>query len=142
MTGEHSRRAFVMHVFLGEVEHQSDIAHVAAARLAVCGDRFDALETWSAVQSVLIAAANVSKILWPSRAAYAPRGEALRALLMHTREIRCQIVPSEITSSTTTSASKSGSFPPHRRFMSTRLSVSPQASYVTSLRTLFDPMTR
>ena len=81
MTREDQRQAFAKHVFLGEIEYQSQFAARAADRLRTCADNFDPIEIWSAVQSILIAAGNVSKILWPPRSRSAPRGAMLRALL-------------------------------------------------------------
>ena len=80
MTRENQRQAFARHLFLGEIEYQSQFAAKAAERLVTCDQR-DPIEIWSAVQSILIASANVSKILWPSREQFAPRGAMLRALL-------------------------------------------------------------
>lgn len=68
-------------VFIGEIVQQTKIANRAAERLKATADRFDELEVWCSIQSILVAAANVSKILWPSRKSSAARGEALRALL-------------------------------------------------------------
>lgn len=67
-------------VLLSEVELQCRLASIAAERLAVQTARFDDLEIWGALQSVLVASANVSKILWP-RKAFASRGDHLRRLL-------------------------------------------------------------
>ena len=78
---EPRREAFTHHILLGEVAFQTELAANAAERLPACADEpFDSVEVWSAIQSILAAAANVSKLLWPSpeRAA---RGKALRALL-------------------------------------------------------------
>ncbi len=80
MTRENQRQAFAKHLFLSEIEYQSQFAAKAAERL-VSSDQRDPIEIWSAVQSILIASANVSKILWPSRERFAPRGAMLRALL-------------------------------------------------------------
>jgi hypothetical protein len=78
---EDQHQAFAKHVFLGEIEYQSQFAARAAEHLQTCADNFDPIEIWSAVQSILIAAGNVSKILWPPRSRSAPRGAMLRALL-------------------------------------------------------------
>jgi len=43
-------------------------------------DNFDNNETWYSIQSILVAAGNVSKILWPSQK-YKIRGQKLRELL-------------------------------------------------------------
>ena len=74
-------QAFAKHVFLGEIENQSRFAARAAERLVTCEDHFDPIEIWGAIQSILIAAGNVSKILWPPRKKSAPRGAMLRELL-------------------------------------------------------------
>ena len=74
------RDALRTQVFLGEIELQCRLASIAAERLKTSHDRFDALEMWGAIQSILVASANVSKILWPRRA-YAARGAHLRSLL-------------------------------------------------------------
>ncbi|WP_229007426.1 hypothetical protein [Methylophilus sp. Leaf408] len=68
-------------VFISEVVKQANIAKRASERLCAMNDSFDALEVWCSIQSILVAAGNVSKILWPSRKISIPRGEALRALL-------------------------------------------------------------
>ena len=81
MTRDDQSQAFVKHVFLGEIEYQSQFAAGAAEQLQTCTENSDHIGIWSAVQSILIAAANVSKILWPPRPESAPRGAALRALL-------------------------------------------------------------
>ena len=67
-------------VFIGEIVLQSKIAELAAKRLSAIKDNFDQIEVWSSIQSILVAAGNVSKILWPSKE-YAERGERLRKLL-------------------------------------------------------------
>ena len=79
MTRQHLQ-AFTEHILLGEIAFQCQLAAKAAERLPACDDQFDSLEVWSAIQSILIAAANVSKLLWPSHSRSA-RGPALRALL-------------------------------------------------------------
>jgi hypothetical protein len=67
-------------VLIGEIALQSKIAQRAADRLRATHDNFDHVETWCSVQSILVAAGNVSKILWP-RQKYKTRGEKLRQLL-------------------------------------------------------------
>ncbi len=67
-------------VFIGEIVLQSKIAELAANRLSAIKDDFDRVEVWSSIQSILVAAGNVSKILWPSKE-YAERCERLRKLL-------------------------------------------------------------
>jgi hypothetical protein len=68
-------------VFIGEIANQAKFAERAAARLKSTTDDFDPVEVWGAIQSILIAAGNVSKILWPPRKSSATRGEMLRELL-------------------------------------------------------------
>ncbi len=68
-------------VFIGEIVMQSKIAERAAERLPSTTDHFDSLEVWCSIQSILVAAANVSKILWPQRKMSVARGEMLRTLL-------------------------------------------------------------
>ena len=67
-------------VFMGEIVLQSKIARRAAERLQVTNDNFDTIEVWCSIQSILIAAGNVSKILWPKQKSKS-RGEKLRKLL-------------------------------------------------------------
>jgi len=67
-------------IFLGEIALQSKIAKRAAERLNANHNSHDHVEVWCSIQSILGAAANVSKILWPNKK-YAVRGEKLRQLL-------------------------------------------------------------
>src|SRR2546430_12716190 len=62
MIRENQRQAVAKNFFLGEIEYQSRFAAKAAERLVTCDQR-DPIEIWSAVQSILIASANVTKIL-------------------------------------------------------------------------------
>lgn len=73
-------KALAETVFIGEIVMQSKIAELAAKRLAAIKDNFDQIEVWSSIQSILVAAGNVSKILWPSKE-YVERGKRLRELL-------------------------------------------------------------
>lgn len=68
-------------VFIGEIVNQARFADRAAEHLNITIDDADPVEIWGAIQSILIAAANVSKILWPPRKRSAVRGRALRKLL-------------------------------------------------------------
>ena len=81
MTQEIPLSGFTKHAFLCEIEFQSRIALRAADRLATIEHGLDKIDIWSAVQSLLIAAGNVSKILWPSQKASTSRGSTLRELL-------------------------------------------------------------
>lgn len=67
-------------VFMGEIVLQSKIAQRAANRLQIASDRSDYVEIWCSIQSILVAAGNVSKILWPNQK-YKIRGERLRQIL-------------------------------------------------------------
>lgn len=81
MTGDSQMKALAELVFIGEIVKQAKIAKRAAERLPATTDHFDELEVWCSIQSILVAAGNVSKILWPSRKTSAARGEMLRTLL-------------------------------------------------------------
>lgn len=65
-------------VLIAEIVMQAKIAKRAATRLQGTNDQ---IEVWGSIQSILVAAGNVSKILWPSRKSSAARGKNLRALL-------------------------------------------------------------
>lgn len=67
-------------IFISEIVLQSKIANRAAERLEATHDSFDKVEVWCSIQSILVAAGNISKILWPSHK-YKIRGESLRQLL-------------------------------------------------------------
>ena len=67
-------------VFIEEIVQQSKIAQRAAERLQETNNNFDQVDVWGSIQSILIAAGNVSKILWPHKK-YKSRGEKLRKLL-------------------------------------------------------------
>ncbi len=68
-------------VLIGEIVLQSKVAQRAAQRLQSTQKTFDKVEVWCSIQSILVAAGNVSKILWPTRKEYKLRGESLRQLL-------------------------------------------------------------
>ncbi len=68
-------------IFMGEIVLQSKIAKRAAERLPETDDNIDKVEVWCSIQSILVAAGNVSKILWPQKKKYKDRGERLRELL-------------------------------------------------------------
>ena len=61
-----------------EIVAQSKIAKMAADRLAKTSD---SVEVWGSIQSILVATANVSKILWPAKEKYMARGKQLRKQL-------------------------------------------------------------
>jgi hypothetical protein len=64
-------------ILIDEIVLQSKIAQRAAERLRATHDDFDHVETWCSIQSILVSAGNVSKILWPNKK-YKIRGETLR----------------------------------------------------------------
>jgi hypothetical protein len=68
-------------IFIGEIVLQSKIARRAAERLQDTHENFDYIEVWCSIQSILVAARNVSKILWPTDKEYKLRGEKLRKIL-------------------------------------------------------------
>jgi hypothetical protein len=80
MTGNSQMKPLAELVFIGEIVLQSKIAQRAAERLLATHDHFDEIEVWCSIQLILMAAGNVSKILWPQKK-YVARGEMLRKLL-------------------------------------------------------------
>lgn len=68
-------------VFLSEIVLQSKIARRVADSLSAAYDHYDEIEVKCSIQSFLVAAGNVSKILWPQQKKYQVRGEKLRTLL-------------------------------------------------------------
>ncbi len=67
-------------VFLAEIVFQAKIVFRANERLELTKINSDNIETWLSIQSILIGAGNISKILWSSTK-YKERGEKLRKLL-------------------------------------------------------------
>lgn len=66
-------------IFISEILLQSKIAQRAFERLQATHENFDRLEVWCSIQSILVSAANISKILWSSKNRI--RGKRLRELL-------------------------------------------------------------
>ena len=66
-------------IFISEINLQCKIALKAFDRLEIASDNSDHLEIWGALQSILIATANVSKILWSAK--HAVPSESLRVEL-------------------------------------------------------------
>lgn len=66
-------------IFISEILLQSKIAQRAFKRLEATHTGFDNLEVWASIQSILVSAANISKILWSKTNPL--RGERLRKLL-------------------------------------------------------------
>ena len=64
-------------VYIGEIVLQVKIGHKAYERLKFYEDTID---VWTSIQSILIATANISKILWPNKK-YNDRGVRLRKML-------------------------------------------------------------
>jgi hypothetical protein len=77
MSNSKTLKPLAEQVLLGEIVNQTKFAALAADRLAKTSD---SIESWASIQSILVAAANVSKILWPAKE-YVARGEQLRELL-------------------------------------------------------------
>lgn len=75
----HHMKEFQDMIFIGEILLQSKIAQRAFERLQATHENFDRLEVWCSIQSILVSAANVSKILWPNK--NRPRGKRLRQML-------------------------------------------------------------
>lgn len=67
--------------FVSEIVLQAKIAKKAFERLQTANDNLDGIEVWGAIQSILVATGNVSKILWPPAKADKTRGEKLRQIL-------------------------------------------------------------
>ncbi len=68
-------------VFISEIVLQIKIAEKAEKRLPTDPGNFDDIEVWCSIQSILGAAGNVSKILWPQLNKSKERGTQLRKLL-------------------------------------------------------------
>jgi hypothetical protein len=70
----------VRRVFVSEVERQAKFALMAIVDIntALAAEETD--RVWCSIQSLLIAAGNVSKLLWPTKK-YVERGIALRQML-------------------------------------------------------------
>ncbi|MGV0751776.1 hypothetical protein [Empedobacter brevis] len=67
--------------FCSKIVLQIKIARRANERLEVCKNNFDNIELWCSIQTILVASANISKILNPSEKKYIERGERLRNML-------------------------------------------------------------
>lgn len=78
MTDKMKLKALDEQVLISEIVMQSKFAEKAADQLAKSSDT---IEVWGSIQSILVAVANVSKILWPSSKRYMSRGKQLRELL-------------------------------------------------------------
>lgn len=78
MTDNKKLKPLAEMALIGEIVTQSKFAEKAADQLDKSSD---SVENWGSIQSILVAAANVSKILWPARKRYMARGKQLRELL-------------------------------------------------------------
>ncbi|MEE9905825.1 MAG: hypothetical protein K4305_10465 [Chlorobium sp.] len=78
MTDNTKLKPLAEQVLISEIVIQSKFAEMAADRLAKSSE---SVEIWGSIQSLLVALANVSKILWPTRKKYMARGKQLRELL-------------------------------------------------------------
>ena len=78
MTDKKKLKPLAEMALIGEIVTQSKFAEKAAEQLAKTSDP---IEVWGSIQSILVAAANVSKILWPAKKPYLSRGMHLRKLL-------------------------------------------------------------
>lgn len=67
--------------FCGEIVLQVKIAKRAAERLEATKENFDQIEVWCSIQSILVAAGNISKILSPPDKKYKSRGKRLQQML-------------------------------------------------------------
>lgn len=70
----------VRYVLVLEVERQAKFGLMAVSDLNAALASQDTDRVWYSIQSLLIAAGNVSKLLWPAKA-YAERGQTLRQAL-------------------------------------------------------------
>lgn len=68
-------------ILVGEIVLQCKIAQRAIKRLYTTHEKFDNIETWCSIQTILVTTGNISKILWPTKKEYKLRGERLRQLL-------------------------------------------------------------
>jgi len=71
----------LLRIFQREVERQTRFALMAFSDLEAALKMGDIDRIWYAVQGFLVAAGNVSKLLWPSRPSVPNRGEELRLSL-------------------------------------------------------------
>ncbi|TCK05154.1 hypothetical protein [Phorcysia thermohydrogeniphila] len=71
----------VVDVFLSEIEQQCKFASIAVKQMSAGLSNRDSNLFWYAMQSFLIAVANISKILWPQCSGSKERGKKLREIL-------------------------------------------------------------
>ena len=71
----------ILKIFLSELERQCNFARIAFEQINA-GLKMKNIEfVWYSIQNVLIAVANISKILWPSSKRYEERGKKIREIL-------------------------------------------------------------
>jgi hypothetical protein len=78
MSGSMKMDKMLLRVFHTEVERQARFGLIAASDLQAALDSADMDRIWYSIQSLLVAAGNLSKLLWPSRSRVPERGEQLR----------------------------------------------------------------
>jgi len=78
MTGNKKLKPLAEIALISEIVTQAKFAEIAANQLA---NTSNSVEVWGSIQSILVATANVSKILWPARKQSKSRGRHLRNLL-------------------------------------------------------------
>ena len=71
----------VLRFFVREVNRQVQFGLKAADDLSRAVTSHDTNGVWYSIQSLLVATANVSKLLWPNKSASSARGNALRTTL-------------------------------------------------------------
>ena len=70
-----------LRIFQGELERQCKFALIAVDDMKRALQTHDMERIWYPVQNFLVAAGNISKILWPSKKDYSERGVTLRKSL-------------------------------------------------------------
>jgi hypothetical protein len=78
MTENRKLKSLAEMALLSEIVTQAKFAEKAADQLT---NSSDSIEVWGSIQAILVATANVSKILWPARKQSKARGKHLRDLL-------------------------------------------------------------
>ena len=81
MSGDVHTDKLLLHLFHCEVERQARFGLIAASDLEAALKSRDRDRIWYSVQSLLIAAGNVSKLLWSSKRRVSQRREQLRSSL-------------------------------------------------------------
>jgi hypothetical protein len=71
----------LINILVGEVERQAKFGVKASVELNWGLHSEDSEDLWYSLQNLLVAAGNVSKLLWPARPESAERGRTLREIL-------------------------------------------------------------